>query len=280
MGRSVESVVVAQYRRESRAQRPARIRRRREPPRPGDPFTRDPANWLPGEPVARRPGNRFAGSPGHEPQASGLLALEERGLRECVDEEEPPMGGSRRDNLTELIQMRVATKYSREIKARLAYRMVGPERMSLRALSIETGIPDGTLHMWRQLALEGKLMPMGANDDPSSPRAWPPEKKLKVLLEAAPLSGAALGEYLRRVGVHEAMLDAWRREILEALSREGGATAKEDQRRIAELEKELRRKDKALAEAGTLLILQKKARALLEGVDIDTTSPPGKDSSS
>jgi transposase len=41
---------------------------------------------------------------------------------------------------------------------------------------------------------------------------------------------------------------------------------------VRELEKQLRRKDKALAEAAALLVLQKKARALW-GDEDDDTSP-------
>lgn len=41
-----------------------------------------------------------------------------------------------------------------------------------------------------------------------------------------------------------------------------GAQARADQKRIRELERELQRKEKALAEAAALLILQKKLNAL------------------
>jgi transposase len=42
-------------------------------------------------------------------------------------------------------------------------------------------------------------------------------------------------------------------------------------RRVRELEKELRRKDKALAEAAALLVLQKKVQAIWGDADDDTT---------
>jgi hypothetical protein len=43
-------------------------------------------------------------------------------------------------------------------------------------------------------------------------------------------------------------------------------------KRINELEKELRRKDKALAETAALLVLKKKAQAIWEDEDDDTDS--------
>lgn len=44
-----------------------------------------------------------------------------------------------------------------------------------------------------------------------------------------------------------------------------------DKKRVASLEKELRRKDKALAEAAALLVPRNKAQALLGDEDDDTT---------
>ena len=60
----------------------------------------------------------------------------------------------------------------------------------------------------------------------------------------------------------------WRAAALEGL---GPARSKRsEQRRVQELEKELRRKDKALAEAAALLVLQKKVRAIWGDGDDDT----------
>ena len=53
-------------------------------------------------------------------------------------------------------------------------------------------------------------------------------------------------------------------------SRWGWRSAYGDSRKVRELEKELRRKDKALAEAAALLVLQKKAQALWGDEDDDT----------
>ena len=58
---------------------------------------------------------------------------------------------------------------------------------------------------------------------------------------------------------------AWR----EALEEKPSVSSSSDKRRIKELERELRRKDKALAEAAALLILQKKMQDLLGGEDDD-----------
>ncbi len=94
---------------------------------------------------------------------------------------------------------------------------------------------------------------------PRRPAEWTAEEKLRLVLEASGLEGEALGELLRREGVHEADLTEWRRSVLAALgptpkSPPGSAEA----RRVRELERELLRKDKALAETAALLVLKKK----------------------
>jgi hypothetical protein len=98
-----------------------------------------------------------------------------------------------------------------------------------------------------------------------------PEDKLRMVMEAARLSDAELGVFLRREGLHEADLAAWRESMLGALK---PATKKHvrsvEARRVRELESELRRKDKALAEAAALLVLQKKVRDLWGAEDDDT----------
>lgn len=92
--------------------------------------------------------------------------------------------------------------------------------------------------------------------------------------ETQSLSDADLGAYLRREGLHEATLQAWRSAALEGLtqpSTRSRATSAE-QKRVRELERELRRKEKALAEAAALLVLQKKVQAIW-GDEDDSTDP-------
>lgn len=90
-------------------------------------------------------------------------------------------------------------------------------------------------------------------------------EKLRVVSDASRLDDAQLGDFLRREGIHEADLERWREEALSGLS--GPRPSQPPSKRIRELERELKRKDKALAEAAALLILQKKVRALLGDVD-------------
>ena len=77
-----------------------------------------------------------------------------------------------------------------------------------------------------------------------------------------------LGEYCRRRGLYAEQLRVWREACERANDWERAATSritretKDDKKRIQQLERELARKEKALAEAAALMILRKKAEAI------------------
>jgi len=102
---------------------------------------------------------------------------------------------------------------------------------------------------------------------------------MRVVIEAEGLGPAELGEFLRREGLHEATLAQWKQAATEALS---PSNRDPKAQRIAELEKQLARKDKALAETAALLLLQKKVQALWAVADDDiaetTESAPSSSS--
>lgn len=106
------------------------------------------------------------------------------------------------------------------------------------------------------------------------PKDWTPEEKLRVVVEAESLSDEELGAFLRKNGLYEAHLKEWRQQILSALSLRSARKASKsssEQHQIRELEKELNRKDKALAEAAALLMLQKKAQIFFGGDEAEPT---------
>jgi len=96
------------------------------------------------------------------------------------------------------------------------------------------------------------------------PQDWSAEEKLEAILEYERTPEEQRGVFLREKGLHEASLEKWKKDTLEALRTKAFAGGKRDpqRKRIAALEKELRRKDAALAEAAALLVLKKKADAL------------------
>jgi len=73
-----------------------------------------------------------------------------------------------------------------------------------------------------------------------------------------------LGELLRKEGLYSHQIDEWKADIVKALTPKVGRPRVKDDRdqRIKELERDVHRKDKALAEASALLILQKKVNLI------------------
>jgi hypothetical protein len=88
---------------------------------------------------------------------------------------------------------------------------------------------------------------------------------LKAVIEFEGLEGEKQGEYLRREGLHSDDITGWKKRMEAGLESGGGDTQAtrtervQDKRKIKELEKELHRKDRALAETTALLVLKKKA---------------------
>lgn len=170
-------------------------------------------------------------------------------------------------------------EYSTGFKRTMIRKMVGPGRRSAWALAKESGVSQSTLSRWLREA--GSVGRMSEDKDqgtePRRPQDWSAEEKLEVLTEAGRLSEQELGGFLRRKGLHEAQLKQWREEALAALgSRKAASLSKAEARRVRQLERELKRKDKALAEAAALLVLQKKVQALWGDEDDDTDPSKGR----
>lgn len=156
-------------------------------------------------------------------------------------------------------------RYSQELKESVLKRMMPPESRSVAALSRETGITEATLYHWRKLAKRaGAVMPDGGRRKADE---WDSHAKFAVVLETASLSEEALAEYCRSKGLYVEQVREWRAACEQANARREVETAadkqqqKSDRRRIKELERELNRKERALAEAAALLVLAKKYRA-------------------
>lgn len=156
-------------------------------------------------------------------------------------------------------------EYSEGFKANMVRKMLPPGSVSAKALATEMGLNQPTLSRWLKEARS-----VGVMDKPV--KKWSASEKLRVVVDAAQLDDASLGEFLRREGLHEAQLHEWRAAAEAGLSPPARSTrSSADAKRVVVLERELRRKDKALAEAAALLILQKKVRELWGAAD-DVTS--------
>jgi transposase-like protein len=147
--------------------------------------------------------------------------------------------------------------------------MLPPMLVSANALSKKSGVSQATLSKWLR---EMRSVATVAKSDDKGAKKWTWAEKLRVVAEAMKLGDSEIGELLRREGLHEEQLQRWRADAEAGLGEapKKGRRSKEA-KRIRELERELRRKDRALAEAAALLVLKKKA-AMIWGDEDDDTS--------
>lgn len=167
-------------------------------------------------------------------------------------------------------------KHSEKFKAKMVSKMMGPARMSAHALSKECGVAQPTLSKWLR---EAKVPDMASRKVTGS-RRWAPEEKLRVVLAAAAAGEGGVGELMRREGLHEADLERFREEVHGAVvsgMRPASRGGSPDAKRVKELERELRRKEKALAETAAILVLRKKLSAFFSaGEEGDTNEETDK----
>jgi transposase len=177
-------------------------------------------------------------------------------------------------------------RYTEEFKARMIERMVGPEALTATMLSDEVNVPQPTLSRWQReaanvVAVKKKKRPKGevTDRDDRTVDQWTADEKLRVIAAASQLQDQELGAFLRREGLHLAQLEQWRQEIITALDGPQPGRRDPNAKKVRTLERELARKDKALAEVTALLVLRKKLEALFETSEEEgdsTTEPDEK----
>jgi transposase len=174
------------------------------------------------------------------------------------------------------------------LKRKLVARLTGVNAVSAAQLARETGITQQNLSRWLS---EARSSPFGATDD-GIVSTWTVEQKARIIAQAAALAGDELSRYLEGEGVRFAHFKRWRLALEEAGEESVGMA-----KRIGKLERELARKERALAEAATLLVLRETIESQVQekddGIDeqveeaeeinnslsarpalVDTTTPP------
>ena len=156
-------------------------------------------------------------------------------------------------------------RYSKKRKEAVLKKMMAPHNRTIKEPATEEGISEATLYNWRNKARQkGLLLP----DSGSGPNGWEARDKFAAVIESASLNEQETAEYCRRKGLFPEQLAQWRSacEAANDWDRQANKTLKTEQKtsqkRIKELERELQRKEKALAETAALLVLRKKVQAI------------------
>lgn len=148
-------------------------------------------------------------------------------------------------------------RYGQTFKDRAVARLLPPESAAIDVVAREIGIAAGTLERWREQA----------RSRTARGRAWTAAGRLEAVVTTAAMNEAELSAWCRSHGVYPQDLAKWRASATTALAapeelRASPQATRADRKRIKELERELLRKDRALAETAALLVLSKKVQAI------------------
>ena len=136
-------------------------------------------------------------------------------------------------------------------------RLLPPESAAIKDVANEIGVGVSTLERWGSDALA----------QPTRERVWTAAARFDAVLTTAAMDEASKSAWCRTSGVYPQELGNWRETAMSSLSgtaepRTSAQEAKQNRRRIKELEREVNRKNKALAETAALLVLSKKVAAI------------------
>lgn len=165
----------------------------------------------------------------------------------------------------------MGTTYSEEFKQAALKKILERGSRSLDAVTEELGISSSAAYSWMKQS--GMMPGMVAKKEKKS-GDWSAPEKFRAVMEFERLREDPLsqGEYLRTQGLYGKTVEGWEAEILGALEKQGRKPKRAPEEivkdeRIAALERDLRRKDRALAETTALLVLKKKAELIWGLVD-------------
>ena len=148
-------------------------------------------------------------------------------------------------------------RYGQTFKDKAVARLLPPEGAAVEVVAREIGIGTGTLERWIE----------DVQSRPARGRAWTALARLEAVISTAAMPEAGKSAWCREQGVYPAELNKWWCSATAALAEPEDARAspqatRKDRKRIKELERELLRKDRALAETAALLVLSKKVTAI------------------
>ena len=162
-----------------------------------------------------------------------------------------------------MLMLKNAT-YSSAFKEQALSKVLSRGNRTVKSVADELNMSVFTLKNWMKGIVHKDLKRVSAKEKRS--QDWSPQEQLIALHESHGLQGAALNVWCREQGLFAHHLESWRVAFCES-DKAGSREARELRSlkdEIHNLKRELVRKEKALAEAAALQVLQKKFQALWE----------------
>ena len=155
--------------------------------------------------------------------------------------------------------------YSKERKEAVIKKMLPPQSKTMPQLHIEEGISLSTLYKWQDEHRQKGALQVG-KDLPN----WDSKRKFSAVLATAAMNESEKSAYCREHGIYPEYIEQWKNACEKANDWDRSKNLdiqkklSSERQKSKDLNTELLRKEKALAETAALLVLQKKSNALLE----------------
>lgn len=149
-------------------------------------------------------------------------------------------------------------QHSQEFKESIIKKITTPGGPTIMQMSEKTGIHHTSIRNW--------VKSCGNRSGMTKSKEWTPEKKLQAIAHTLSMSEKELGEFLRSNGLHSSDLEQWKQDFYSSQQTVGRPRNDRELNQLRtkekELSKDLRRKDRALAEMSARVILLKKSHAI------------------
>jgi transposase-like protein len=162
----------------------------------------------------------------------------------------------------------MSAKFSQSFKKQAVKKaLMREDGVSVKAIAKEISVGYSTLQKW---IVQTKNHELESSDDLSTneysmkhekrPEDWSSQDKLAVIIQCGALDDNGVSQLCREQGIFPHHIKQWTKDIVKSdVSKAKTAPATSQMKRqIKALQKELNRKEKALAETAALLVLQKK----------------------
>lgn len=156
-------------------------------------------------------------------------------------------------------------RHSDQFKQSVVQKIATPGGPSIMQMSEKLGVHHTSIRTWIKLHANPSSM--------KKSKEWTPEAKLEVIAKTFSMSENELGEFLRTNGLHSTQIEEWKQEFYSAQKSAGRPKTDPElvelRAKEKELSKDLKRKDRALAEMSARVILLKKSRLLFGETEDD-----------
>lgn len=162
----------------------------------------------------------------------------------------------------------MSAKFSQSFKKQAVKKaLMRDNGTSVKTIADEISVGYSTLQKW---IVQTKNHELESSNDYSTnkiymnhekrPEDWNPQEKLAIIIKCGALDDNGVSQLCREQGIYPHHIKQWTKDMIknDAPKNKTQPVVSQMKRQIKALQKELNRKEKALAETAALLVLQKK----------------------